>query len=176
MKFAIASRGQEITFIIRLLTIFGVVELRQMRALFDHLSKSAYGQILTLLRREGLAYFSPDGLFLTTNRHSLDRGKMHESIMTFWVFIKMRDNVQEFCASEPPAIMSFSSASKDYDVIPGSPENIPAINAARSAIPKESVRLIAVEDLQILDEIVPREDNDYGVLVGPDGVQEIYKI
>ncbi len=41
---------------IRLLTIFGVVEQRQMRLLFDHMSNRSYGQILARLRQEGLAY------------------------------------------------------------------------------------------------------------------------
>ncbi len=38
MKFAYAARDREVAFIIRLLTIFGVVEQRQMRLLFNHLS------------------------------------------------------------------------------------------------------------------------------------------
>ena len=57
MKFAYAARDREVAFIIRLLTIFGVVEQRQMRLLFNHLSNRSYGQILARLRREGLAYF-----------------------------------------------------------------------------------------------------------------------
>ena len=36
MKFAYAARDREVAFIIRLLTIFGVVEQRQMRLLFNH--------------------------------------------------------------------------------------------------------------------------------------------
>ena len=56
MKFAYAARDREVAFIIRLLTIFGVVEQRQMRLLFNHLSNRSYGQILARLRREGLAY------------------------------------------------------------------------------------------------------------------------
>lgn len=104
---------------IRLLTIFGVVEQRQMRLLFDHMSNRSYGQILARLRQEGLAYFSPDGQFLATSRYSLDHGKTQEAIMAFWAFIQMRDHVLDFCASEPPAILSFSSADKDYDLISG---------------------------------------------------------
>lgn len=123
MKFAYAARDREVAFIIRLLTIFGVVEQRQMRLLFNHLSNRSYGQILARLRREGLAYFSPDGQFLATSRYSLDHGKTLESVMVFWAFIKMRDNVLDFCASDPPAILSFSSAAKDYDLIPGSKQN-----------------------------------------------------
>lgn len=176
MKFANAARGLEVAFVIRLLTIFGVVEQRQMRLLFDHLSNRSYGQILARLRREGLAYFSPDGQFLATSRYSLDHGKTLESVMAFWAFIKMRDNVLDFCASEPPAILSFSSAAKDYDLIPGSRQNIPSINAARTMIPEATVRLIVIDNLDLLDEVEPRASNDYGVLVGPNGVEQIYKM
>ena len=176
MKFANEVRGHEVAVIIRLLTIFGVVEQRQMRLLFNHMSNRAYGQALSLLRREGLAYFSPDGQYLATSRYSLDHKKTIESVMTFWAFIKMRDKVQEFCASEPPAILSFSSAAKDYDLISGSKQNIPAINAARTVVAEATVRLIVVDDLSTLDEIEPRLVNDYGVLVGPNGVEQIYKM
>lgn len=176
MKFANASRGREVAFFIRLLTIFGVVEQRQMRLLFDHLGNRSYGQILALLRREGLAYFSPDGQFLATSRYSLDHGKIAESVMAFWAFIEMRDNVLDFCASEPPAILSFSSASKDYDLIPGSMQNIPAINASRILVPESTVRLIVVSELDMLDDVETRDTNDFGILVGSNGVEQIYKI
>ena len=38
MKFSNTVRRREVVFMIRLLTIFGVVEQRQMRLLFDHMS------------------------------------------------------------------------------------------------------------------------------------------
>ena len=77
MKFSNTVRRREVAFMIRLLTIFGVVEQRQMRLLFDHMSNRSYGQILARLRQEGLAYFSPDGQFLATSRYSLDHGSHH---------------------------------------------------------------------------------------------------
>lgn len=170
------ERDMESESMIRLLTIFGVVEQRQMRLLFDHMSNRSYGQILARLRQEGLAYFSPDGQFLATSRYSLDHGKTQEAIMAFWAFIQMSDHVLDFCASEPPAILSFSSADKDYDLISGSQRNIPSINASRTLVPEASVRLIVVDDMKSLDELIPRDDNDYGVLTGSDGVEQIYKL
>ena len=74
MKFSNTVRRREVAFMIRLLTIFGVVEQRQMRLLFDHMSNRSYGQILARLRQEGLAYFSPDGQFLATRE---DAGSHH---------------------------------------------------------------------------------------------------
>ena len=42
MKFSNTVRRREVAFMIRLLTIFGVVEQRQMRLLFDHMSNRSY--------------------------------------------------------------------------------------------------------------------------------------
>ena len=135
MKFSNTVRRREVAFMIRLLTIFGVVEQRQMRLLFDHMSNRSYGQILARLRQEGLAYFSPDGQFLATSRYSLDHGKTQEAIMAFWAFIQMRDHVLDFCASEPPAILSFSSADKDYDLISGNRGPRPAAAISHRSTP-----------------------------------------
>lgn len=176
MKFANTARGQEVAYIIRLLTIFGVVEQRQMRLLFNYMSNRAYGEVLSRIRLEGLAYFSKDGQFIATNRYSLDRGKTQESVMAFWAFIKMRDYVKEFCASEPPAILSFNSDAKEYDLIPGTSQNIPAINASRGNISEKTVRLIVTDAMENLESIETRELNDYAVLVGAGGVEQIYMI
>ena len=54
MKFSNTVRRREVAFMIRLLTIFGVVEQRQMRLLFDHMSNRSYGQILAPARGSGL--------------------------------------------------------------------------------------------------------------------------
>ncbi len=176
MKFANTARGQEVAYIIRLLTIFGVVEQRQLRSLFDFMSNRAYGEVLARIRMEGLAHFSKDGQFIATNRYSLDRGKTKDSVLAFWAFIKMRDYVKEFCASEPPAILSFNSDAKEYDLLPGSKQNIPAINADKGNVADNTVRLIVTDTMDILDEIEPRDTNDYAVLVGPNGVEQIYLI
>ena len=57
-----------------------------------------------------------------------------------------------------------------------SQRNIPSINASRTLVPEASVRLIVVDDMKSLDELIPRDDNDYGVLTGADGVEQIYKL
>ena len=46
MKFSNTVRRREVAFMIRLLTIFGVVEQRQMRLLFDHMSNRGSGLFL----------------------------------------------------------------------------------------------------------------------------------
>lgn len=114
---------------------------------------------------------------IATSRYSLDHGKTLESVMVFWAFIKMRDNVLDFWRKRPSGyfIVLFLQA-KDYDLIPGSKQNIPAINAARTVVAEATVRLIVVDDLSTLDEVEPRLVNDYGILVGPNGVEQIYKM
>lgn len=42
--------------------------------------------------------------------------------------------------------------------------------------PEATVRLIVIDNLDLLDEVEPRASNDYGVLVGPNGVEQIYKM
>jgi len=176
MKFSKASKNKEITVIIQLLTIFGTIEQRQLRILFDYMSENDYGKILTVLKREGIAYFSPDGRYISTNRYSLDHGKKLESVLTFWAFIHMRDRVLDFCSSEPPSILSFSSGDKDFDLVPGNPQNTDAINAQAETISAKTVRFIVVKDLDDAENLVPRPNNDYFVLVGAEGVKQMYKL
>ena len=60
MTFARAVKNKELAYISRLLSIFGVVEERQMRLLFQHLEAKDYGKIMTRLHREGMIYRTPD--------------------------------------------------------------------------------------------------------------------
>ena len=73
--------------------------------------------------------------------------------------------------SRPP-----DSPSRRQHLISGSQRNIPSINASRTLVPEASVRLIVVDDMKSLDELIPRDENDYGVLTGSDGVEQIYKL
>lgn len=176
MKFSKASKDRELPVIIQLLTIFGVVEQRQLRILFDYMDDNDYGKILSTLNREKMAYFSPDGRYISTNRYSLDHGKRLDAVLAFWAFIQMRDRVLDFCSSDPPSILSFSSADKDYDLVPGSPQNIGAINQQAESIPEKTIRFIVVKDLDDAESLHPRSRNDYLVLVGVDGVKQMYQL
>ena len=64
MSFASKYRGKELTVMVKLLSVFGVVEVRQMRELFSHLDTKKYGKIMTLLHREGMVYTTPDAKHL----------------------------------------------------------------------------------------------------------------
>ena len=175
MKFSSTMKGRELTVIIKLLTIFGVVELRQLRLLFDYMPTNAYGKVLSHLKREGLAYFSVDGRYISTSRYSMERGRELDSVLTFWAFIHLRDRILDFCASDPPSLLSFTFEDHDYDLIPGTTENVPAINRQAVTIQAETVRLIVVKDLADVSELEERSVNDYLVLVGTEGVEKIYK-
>ena len=88
-----------------------------MRELFSHLSDSQYGKILTLLSREGLAYRSPDSIYLASSKFTASRIDKENSVMCFWAFILIKDKAQDFCAGEAPAILTVASRSKNYDLI-----------------------------------------------------------
>lgn len=66
MTFAHLTKDREFAVMTKLLTIFGIVEARQMRELFSHMSDGQYGRIMAQMQREGLAYRTPDGRFLTS--------------------------------------------------------------------------------------------------------------
>ena len=57
MSLASMSRGREIGVITTLLSIFGAVEARQMRALFSHLKDAQNAAIMSRMYREGLIWY-----------------------------------------------------------------------------------------------------------------------
>ena len=171
MQFSKRNKGRELPIIIQILTIFGVVEQRQLRLLFSHLTDAAYGKIISVLKREGLAYFSADGSYISTSRYSMTHKNLQDSITTFWVFVHLRDRISDFCASDPPAILTFSASDKEYDLLPGSPENIPAINLQADSISEDTIRLIAATDMEAIRDVESREKNDYLALVDEGGVR-----
>ena len=176
MKYSRTSKGRVLPVAIQILTIFGVVEQRQLRLLFDFLSDNNFGKILSLLKREGFIFISPDGKFIASSRYTMVHKKPLESVMTFWAFIYLRDRITDFCASDPPSILTFTASGRDYDLIPGSDENLPAINEQAYSVPDETVRLIVTKTLDIREQVEARKENDYLVLVGQDGVQQFYRL
>lgn len=61
MSFASKYRGKELTVMVKLISIFGVVEVRQMQELFSHLNPKTYGKIMNRLHMEGMVFTTPDG-------------------------------------------------------------------------------------------------------------------
>ena len=176
MKFEHAVKGRELAVITKLLAIFGVVEARQMRTLFSHLSAREYGKILTRLNREGLVYHSHGAKYLSTDKYSVDKARIDASVWAFWAFIRMKDNVLDFCASAAPALLSFSSGEKEFDLIPYSPEQLDLINRARDELPASTARLFVVQEGADFSGIDVRIKNDFAIRVAADGEATVYKL
>ena len=176
MSFAKDVKGRELAVITKLLAIFGIVETRQMRQLFEHLTDKQYGSIMSRLTREGLVYYLPGGKHLATSRFTVEKCHAKESIQAFWVFIKFRNHVLDFCASSPPAILSFTSGETDYDLIAVSDRALKLLNGSNFVAENQTVHLFAVSSIDELSEVETRMKNDYAIEVGPDGVNEIYEL
>ena len=175
MSFASRVGNRQIAMITRLLDCFRVVENRQMAELFSYMGND-YGRVMARLHREGLAVRSSDSRYLTCSEFVLDRTVIASSVMCFWAFIKIKDKVQDFCAGDPPAIVTVAAKNKDYDLIPIKPNNINLINSTIDDIPERSVRFLVTRDLQLVANIDRRVKNDYVLLVGDDGVIETYEL
>lgn len=176
MSFAKAVKGRELAVMTKLLSIFGIVEARQMRELFDHLSNKQYGQIMSRLTREGLIYHSPGAKYLTTSRFTVQKCHIGESVRAFWAFIKFRDNVLDFCGSSPPVLISFTSGQSDYDLIVPSTKALKLLKDPEFDVNERTVRLFVVSSVDELSGVDIRPKNDYAVEVGPDGVVGIYEL
>ena len=176
MSFASMVKERQVVYITRLLSIFGVVEERQMRSLFSFLSDQRYGAMISVLHREGTAKRSPDAKYIASSRMSLTRTDIKTSVMCFWAFIAGKDKVLDFCAGEAPTMVTISGQKGDYDIIPVTPKNIEQVNLASYELPESTVRLLVTDDLESLTQLDRRVRNDLVLLVGKDGVTETYEL
>ena len=170
------SDGKELPILIKILSIFGVIETRQIRVLFARMKSAAYGSMLKRLYSEGLAYFSEDGRYISTNRYVLSKEQIEKSVMTFWVFLKMRKDIREYCTAESPALISILTGDCNYDLIPLDNSNIEQVNSQGLNLPKKTCRMLIADTQSLLEEVHVRDENDYGVIVGKDGVEQFYQL
>ncbi len=176
MSFESSVKGHEVSYITRLLEVFGVVEQRQMRTLFSHLSDEAYGKILSRLSKEGQIFWAKDGIRLAASRLTMERTSYESSAMCFWVFVKLKRDVVDFCAGDPPAIVTISTKSSVIDIIPVSSGTIDEIDWGMEAIPDQTKRFLVTKDLQLLAGVARRFKNDYVLLVDDSGNVETYEL
>ena len=176
MTFARAVKNKELAYISRLLSIFGIVEERQMRLLFQHLDSKEYGKIMTRLHREGMVYRTPDAKYLAVSELTANRADRRNSVLSFWAFIKIRDKAQDFCMGETPTIITVASRTIDYDIVPLSKETIPLITEQGDEIPERSVRYLVTDDLQLVSGVERRFKNDYLLHINEDGDIETYEL
>ena len=175
MSFAKRVGNRQIAMITRLLDCFRVVEDRQMTELFSYMGNN-YGRVMARLYREGLAIRSTDSRYLYSSKFAFERTDIISSVMCFWAFIKIKDKVQDFCAGDPPAVVTVAAGDKDYDLIPVRPDNIDLINHTVDDIPERSVRFLITNDLQMIVNVDRRMKNDFVILVGDNGVLETYEL
>ena len=176
MTFAKNSKGREIAFIMRLVNTFGLVEQRQMRKLFAHMNDKAYGMILSRLNNEGLIHWQKNGEDLAASRMTPGKHLNDERVRCFWAFIAMKDAIRDYCAGDPPVLMSFLTDAEDCVMIPVTEYNIDAINAHAVSLPDETIRFLVARFIQDVDGVVPRGRNDYVLLVDDTGQTETYEL
>ncbi len=174
MTFANTVKGREIAYVTRLLNIFGVVEQRQLRSLFSHMSDGEYGLLLSRLNSEGMICWLKDGTELAASRLTAGR-RSKEKIRCFWAFIRLKDKIRDFCAADPPALASILTSKEDCLLIPVTDDNSGAINAHAASLPDETIRFFVARSIQDIDGIVPRGENDYVLLIDDAGATETYE-
>lgn len=128
MSFVSRYRGSELTIMVKLISIFGVVEACQMRELFSHLGDKQYSKIMSRLHQEGMLYTLPDAEHLASNRLSVNKVNWDDSVASFWALISIKDSIQDFCAGEMPAILTVSTGEFDCDIIPVNDKALALIN------------------------------------------------
>ena len=165
MSFASSVKGRELTAITRILEVFGVVEAEQMRRAFSYLDHSEYGKILARLNREGLVYWPRDAKHIAANQMIMDRCNIEDSVLCFEGFIKLKDDIAEFCAGQAPAIATLIMQKNTVDLIPVNPGNVELINDKIDDIPKETYRFLVTRDQQLCVGIHRRLQNDYVVFI-----------
>jgi glutaredoxin-related protein len=175
MKFSQRSKGCEVAIIMQLLPILGAVEERQLRLLFSHLTNKQYGQVLYRLQREDAIYRTADARYLSTSKMAFERTNIVASVWTFWAFIHMKDKVGDFCAGNPPAVLSFSSKGLDCDLIPVI-DNRDEINSLIEGIPAKTLRFLIAGQEKDFDGLTTRPHEDFGIIIDSMGVKSILKL
>ena len=176
MSFVGTVKDRELAYITRLLSVFGVVEERQMRTLFSYLNDKDYGRIMTRIHREGLAYRTADAKYLAASEFTFEKTDIESSVRCFWAFIQIKDKIHDFCASSPPAIITIASKAKDYDLIPLDAKTIEIVNGAMYDINEHVVRFLVTDDLMNITRLDRREKNDFVIHVKHNGDTEIYEL
>lgn len=176
MSFANKYRGKELTVMVKLISIFGVVEVRQMRELFSHLNPKTYGKIMNRLHMEGMVFTTPDAKYLASNRLSTDKIDIESSVSCFWALISIKDSIMDFCAGEMPALLTVSAANYDYDLIPVNEKALTLINDSAFELPESVRRLLIVRSINDANMVERRMKNDFLLVTGKDGVTGSYEL
>lgn len=176
MSLASMSRGREIGVITTLLSIFGAVEARQMRALFSHLKDAQYAAIMSRMYREGLIWYGCGGKYIAISEHAAKYVDLDKSVMMCWAFISVKQLVREISSGDGPTLLTFMAKRSEYDLIYLDQYNHDEI---RNNSPREGARirrLFVVSDMSATDGLVFRSRYDYVLLVTDTGEVETYSL
>ena len=176
MSFSKMVKNRELAYITRLLAVFGAVEERQMRELFNFMNDRKYGAIIHRISSEGTAYRTDDAHLIASSKFTLEKSLVKECVMCFWAFIKVKNKVLDFFPGAEPAIVTLSTKMGIYDLLPVTDRTIEQINDAVEVIPESTVRFLITEDLHKITRITRRSHNDFVLLVDDDGVAESYEL
>ena len=176
MSFTTRLKGREMAYVTNILTIFGVLEQRQIRLLLGHMSDDEYAKLLARLYREGQIHLADGGNLLAASRLTMGQTESRNSILCFEGFLYLKDKIRDFCAGPPPAIVTITTKTKMGDLIPVNEGNAEEINGQMDAIPKDANRFLITRDKDCLMGLFRRESNDYVLYVREDGRIEFHDL
>lgn len=176
MSFAMRLKGREMAYVTNILTIFGVLEQRQIRRMLEHMTDDEYSKLLARLYREGQIHLANGGNLLAASRLTMGKADSENSILCFDGFLYLKDKIRDFCAGPSPAIVTITTKTKMGDLIPVSESNAEEINEKMNAIPKDANRFLITRNNDYLLGLYRRESNDYVLFVREDGRVELHDL
>ena len=176
MSFAMRLKGREMAYVTNILTIFGVLEQRQIRRMLEHMTDDEYSKLLARLYREGQIHLANGGNLLAASRLTMNRTDSQDSILCFEGFLYLKDKIRDICAGPPPAIVTITTKTRMGDIIPVSERNVEEINSQMDAIPMDANRFLVTRNNEILMKLFRRSGNDYVLFVREDGRIELHDL
>lgn len=130
--------------LVRIMSLYGALPLRQVMALFPGRTESMRNLISWYVKQKRLYYQPDSGMLLETP----DREAVPGIEQAFWVLLDFLDRVEYHTASDFPAVISFFTEDDNFDivVVPEGQENL--ISHALSYVDSENAgkRLVVVDD------------------------------
>lgn len=137
------SKEQEndLTTIIRLLSMYHALSLRQLQKFFPTLSEEKLSMLLHRLEKSGRLAFSEEwDMVLCSKEHTPDMAVT----AAFWVLLDFLPEVIYHTVSEFPVALTFYTEADAYDVIYVPEEKEILINHALSVCPKDAPRRLVI--------------------------------
>lgn len=176
MSLASMSKGKETETISAMLSIFGIVETRQLRKMFEHLKDAQYGAIIARMHRQHMLWYGYGGKYVALSEHAAKYVDVDKSVMMCWAFLAVKHLVREISSGDGPTFLTFTGRRKEYDLICLNRDTREEIihNAPRTG---DRIRRIFVcSDMSETDGLVFRTALDRVFLVTESGEIEQYEL